>query len=84
MLAHESWPRIGRPRQQGQAGGIGSMAYEAMARNCSEKKLNSGKITATLSRAGQIIQGKSIDQREQTQTIEETIFETTENSENTE
>ena len=38
-----------------------------------EKKLNSGKIAATLSRAGQIIHRKSIDQREQTQTIEETI-----------
>ena len=75
MLAHEVRPRIGRPRQQGRAGGIGSMAYEAMARNCSEKKLNSGKITATLSRAGQIIQRKSIDHREQTQTIEETIFQ---------
>jgi hypothetical protein len=49
------------------------MAYEARARNCSEKKLNSGKIAATLSRAGQIIHRKSIDQREQTQTIEETI-----------
>ena len=49
------------------------MAYEAMARNCSEKNLNSGKIAATLTRAGQIIQRKSIDQREQTQTIEETI-----------
>ena len=73
MLAHEVWPRIGRPRQQGQAGGIGSMACEIMARNCSEKNLNSGKIAATLSRAGQIIQRKSIDQREQTQTIEETI-----------
>ena len=73
MLAHEARPRIGRPREQGRAGGIGSMAYEARARNCSEKKLNSGKIAATLSRAGQIIQSKSIDQREQTQTIEETI-----------
>ena len=73
VLAHEVWPRIGRPRQQGQAGGIGSMAYEIMARNCSKKKLNSGKIAATLTRAGQIIQRKSIDQREQTQTIEETI-----------
>src|SRR5271166_1161356 len=30
VLAHESWPRIGRPRQQGRAGGIGSMAYEIM------------------------------------------------------
>src|SRR5271157_6227562 len=49
------------------------MAYEIMARNCSEKNLNSGKIAATLGRAGQIIQRKSIDQREQTQTIEETI-----------
>src|SRR5208337_440419 len=49
------------------------MAYEIMARNCSEKNLNAGKIAATLSRAGQIIQRKSIDQREQTQTIEETI-----------
>jgi hypothetical protein len=49
------------------------MAYEIMARNCSEKNLNSGKIAATLSRAGQIIQRKSIDHREQTQTIEETI-----------
>jgi hypothetical protein len=38
-----------------------------------EKNLNAGKIAATLSRAGQIIQRKSIDQREQTQTIEETI-----------
>ena len=73
MLAHESWPRIGRPRQQGRAGGIGSMAYEIMARNCSEKKLNSGKIAATLGRTGQIIRKKSMDQREQTQTIEETI-----------
>ena len=54
MLAREARPRIGRPRQQGRAGGIDSMACEAMARNCSEKKLNSGKITATLSRAGQI------------------------------
>jgi len=42
------------------------MAYEIMARNCSEKNLNSGKIAATLSRAGQIIKRKSIDQREQT------------------
>jgi hypothetical protein len=49
------------------------MAYEARARNCSEKKLNSGKIAATLSRAGQIIHRKSIDQREQTQAIEEMI-----------
>jgi len=73
VLAHEARPRIGRPRQQGQDGGIGSMAYEAVARNCSEKKLNSGKIDATSSRAGQIIQRKSVDQREQTQTIEETI-----------
>ena len=73
VLAHESWPRIGRPRHQGRAGGIGCMAYQTMARNCSEKKLNSGKIAASLSRAGQIIQRKSIDQREQTQTIEETI-----------
>ena len=48
VLAHEARPRIGRPRQQGQAGGIGSMAYEGMARNCSEKNLNSGKIAATL------------------------------------
>jgi len=71
VLAHEVWPRIGRPRQRGQAGGIGSMAYEAMARNCSEKNLNLGKITATLSRAGQIIQRKSIDQREQTLVTEE-------------
>src|SRR5271165_1824187 len=47
------------------------MAYEIMARNCSEKNLNSGKITATLSRAGQIIQRKSIDQREQTLVTEE-------------
>ncbi len=54
-------------------GGIGYMAYETMARNCSERNLNSRKIAATLSRAGQIIQRKSIDQREQTQTIEETI-----------
>ena len=73
VLAHESRPGIGRPRQQGQAGGIGYMACEIMARNCSEKNLNSGKIAATLSRAGQIIQRKSIDYREQTQTIEETI-----------
>ena len=73
MLAHEARPRIGRPREQGRAGGIGSMAYEARARNCSEKKLNSGKIAATLSRAGQIIHRKSIDQREQTQAIEEMI-----------
>ena len=73
VLAHEARPRIGRPRQQGQAGGIGYMACESMARNCSEKNLNSGKIAATLSRAGQIIQRKSIDQREQIQTIEETI-----------
>ncbi len=73
MLAHEARPRIGRPRQQGQTGVIGSMAYEIMARNYSEKNLNAGKITATSSRAGQIIQSKSIDQREQTQTIEETI-----------
>src|SRR5208337_4979732 len=79
--SHEARPRIGRPRQQGQAGGIGWMAYEIMrgivyeimARNCSEKNLNSGKIAATLSRAGQIIHRKSINQREQTQTIEETI-----------
>ncbi len=73
MLAHEARPRIGRPRQQGQTGVIGSMAYEILARNYSEKNLNAGKITATSSRAGQIIQSKSIDQREQTQTIEETI-----------
>ncbi len=71
VLAHEVRPRIGRPRQQGQAGGIGSMAYEAMARNCSEKKLNSGKIAATLARAGQIVQRKSIDEREQTLVTEE-------------
>src|SRR5271157_3421669 len=49
------------------------MAYEAMVSNCSEKNLNSGKIGATLGRAGQIIRKRSIDQREQTQTIEETI-----------
>ena len=36
-----------------------------------KKGLNSGKITATLSRAGQIIQRKSIDQREQTLVTEE-------------
>ena len=42
-----------------------------MARNCSEKNLNSGKIAATLSRAGQIIHRKSIDQREQTRITEE-------------
>src|SRR5208337_1210658 len=71
VLAREARPRIGRPRQQGRAGGIGSTACEVMARNCSEKKLNSGKITATLSRAGQIIQRKSIDQREQTLVTEE-------------
>ena len=59
------------------------MAYEIMARNCSEKNLNSGKIAATLSRAGQIIHRKSIDQREQTQTIEETISNHG-NTENTE
>src|SRR5208337_3358364 len=47
------------------------MAYEIMARNCSEKNLNSGKIAATLSRAGQIIHRKSIDQREQTLITEE-------------
>ena len=47
------------------------MAYEIMARNCSEEKLNSGKIAATLTRAGQIIQRKSIDQREQTLVTEE-------------
>src|SRR5208337_2182817 len=47
------------------------MAYEIMARNCSEKNLNSGKIAATLSRAGQIIHRKSIDQREQTLVTEE-------------
>ena len=73
VFAHEARPRIGRPRQQGRAGGIGCMAYEAMVRICSEENLNSGKIVATSSRAGQIIQRKSIDQREQTQTIEETI-----------
>ena len=73
VLAHQARPRIGRPRQQGRAGGIGCMAYQTMARNCSEKNLNSGKIAATLSRAGQIIQRKSIDQREQTQAIEEMI-----------
>jgi len=73
VLAHEARPRIGRPRQEGQAGGIGYMACEIMARNCSEKNLNAGKIAATLSRAGQIIQRKSIDPQEQTQTIEETI-----------
>src|SRR5208337_1801406 len=49
------------------------MAYEAMVSNCSEKNLNSGKLAATLGRAGQIIRKKSIDHREQTQTIEETI-----------
>ena len=38
-----------------------------------EKNLNAGRIAATLSRAGQIIQRKSIDQREQTQAIEEMI-----------
>ena len=42
------------------------MVYEIMARNCSEKNLNAGKIAAILSRAGQIIHRKSIDQREQT------------------
>src|SRR5208282_328411 len=47
------------------------MAYEIMARNCSEKNLNSWKIAATLTRAGQIIQRKSIDQREQTLITEE-------------
>ncbi len=73
MLAHEARPRIGRPRQQGQAGSIDYMAYEIMARNCSEKNLNSGKIAATLGRANQIIHRMIIDQREQTQTIEETI-----------
>ena len=52
-----------------------TVSYEIMARNSSEKNLNSGKIAATLGRAGQIIQRKSIDQQEQTQTIEETIFE---------
>src|SRR5208337_2723454 len=35
------------------------------------KNLNAGKIAATLSRAGQIIQRKSIDQREQTLITEE-------------
>jgi hypothetical protein len=69
VLAHESRPRIGHPRQQERAGGIGCMAYQTMARNCSEKNLNAGKTAATLSRAGQIVQRKSIDQREQTQTI---------------
>ena len=43
VLAHEARPRIGRPRQEGRAGGIGSMAYEIMARNYSEKNLNSGR-----------------------------------------
>ena len=38
------------------------MVYEIMARNCSEKNLNSGKIAAILSPAGQIIHRKSIDQ----------------------
>jgi len=49
------------------------MAYEIMARNCPERNLDSGKIAATLSRAGQIIKRKCIDHREQTQTIDETI-----------
>ncbi|MGB2610780.1 MAG: hypothetical protein WBC80_17530, partial [Isosphaeraceae bacterium] len=35
------------------------------------KNLNAGKIAATLSRTGQIIQRKSIDQREQTLITEE-------------
>ena len=43
VLAHEVWPRIGRPRQQGQAGGIGSVAYEAIAGNCSEKNSTPGR-----------------------------------------
>ena len=59
VLAHEARPRIGRPREQGRAGGIGSMAYEARARNCSEKKLNSGKIAATLSRADRSYTGRA-------------------------
>ena len=37
VLAQEVRPRIWRPRQQGRAGGIGCMAYQTMARNCSEK-----------------------------------------------
>jgi len=71
VLANEARARIGLPRQQGQAGGIGYMACEIMARNCSKKNLNAGKIAATLSRANQIIQRKSIDQREQTLITEE-------------
>jgi len=43
VLAHEARPRIGRPRQQGQAGSIGYMAYETVARNWSEINLNSGR-----------------------------------------
>ena len=83
MLAHEARPRIGRPRQQGQAGGIGYMACESMARNCSEKNLNSGKIAATLGRAGQIIQRKSIDSGSRLKPLRRR-FRTTENTENTE
>ena len=56
------------------------MAYEIMARNWSEKNLNSGKITATLNRAGQIIQIKSIDQRSRLKPLRRR-FRTTENME---
>ncbi len=52
MLAHEARPRIGRPRQQGRAGGIGCMAYQAMVRNCSEKKIPSAHQLVRQDRTG--------------------------------
>ncbi len=42
-LANEARARIGLPRQQGQAGGIGYMACEIMARNCSKKISTRGR-----------------------------------------
>jgi len=42
------------------------MAYEIMARNSSEKNLNSGRIAATSARANQIIFEKGIDHRQKT------------------
>jgi hypothetical protein len=54
--AERRWGGFPGPlRFSGEAGGIGCMDYEIMVSNCSENKLNSGKIAATLSRAGQII-----------------------------
>jgi hypothetical protein len=83
MLAHEARPRIGRPREQGRAGGIGSMAYEIMARNCSEK-------TSTRGRSLQLWPAPDRSYRERASTNGSRLkplrrpFRTTENTEHTE